>query len=280
MHLVDERGRERLRFVNRYRDFSLDGVRVFLGEAAVFDKGSLYVSKIDVIKTIAPLLRPADHAGQLPPPPRLIVLDPGHGGNDPGNQNSALRLDEKDVTLDVARQLAKLLEARGYRVVLTRTEDRRVELEQRAEIAGRARADLFLSIHFNALPSAAAGRVSGSETYTMAPQFLLSSGTEMKDQLTDVAFPGNRFDFANTVLGYALHRRLLAGLKTADRGYKRARFVVLRFAECPAALIEAAYLSNNLEARKVGMPAFREQIAAAIADGVDDYAATLAALRR
>jgi N-acetylmuramoyl-L-alanine amidase len=280
MHLVDPRGRVRLRFVNRDRDFSLEGVRVFMGEAAVLNQGSLYVSKIDVIKTIAPLLRPVDYAGQLPAPPRLIVLDPGHGGNDPGNQNSALQLDEKDMTLDVARRLARLLEARGYRVVLTRTEDRRVELEQRAEIAGRARADLFLSIHFNALPAAAAGRVSGSETYAMAPQFLLSSGAEKKDQLTEVAFPGNRFDIANTVLGYALQRRLLADLQTSDRGYKRARFAVLRFAECPAALVEAAYLSNNLEARKVGTAAFRSQIAAAIANGVDDYAATLAALRR
>jgi N-acetylmuramoyl-L-alanine amidase len=95
-----------------------------------------------------------------------------------------------------------------------------------------------------------------------------------------VAFPGNRFDFANAVLGYALHRRLLADLKTSDRGCKRARFVVLRFAECPAALVEAAYLSNNLEARKVGTSAYRDQIATAIADGVDDYAAVLGAGRK
>jgi len=280
MHLVDERDRVRLRFVSRDRDFSLDGVRVFMGEATVFNKDSLYVSRLDVIKTIAPLLGPADYAGQLPAPPRLIVLDPGHGGNDPGNQNAALHLDEKAMTLDVARRLGKLLEARGYRVLLTRADDRRVELEQRTETAGRARADLFLSIHFNALPSAAAGRVTGSETYVMAPRFMLSSGAEAKDQLTDVAFPGNRFDPANTVLGFALHRRLLAQLKSSDRGYKRARFVVLRLAECPAVLVEAAYLSNNLEARKVAAAAYRDQIAAAIADGVDDYAATLAALRR
>jgi N-acetylmuramoyl-L-alanine amidase len=280
MQLLDDRGRARLRFVNRDRDFSLDGTRVFMGEATVSNKDSLYVSKIDVIKVIGPLLRPGDYAGQLPAPPRLIVVDPGHGGNDPGNQNTALHLDEKAMTLDVAVRLARLLQARGYRVLMTRTDDRRVELEQRAETAGRARADLFLSIHFNALPSAAAGRVTGSETYTMAPQFLLSSGTDQKDQLTDVAFPGNRFDFANAVLGYALHRRLLADLKTSDRGCKRARFVVLRFAECPAALVEAAYLSNNLEARKVGTSAYRDQIATAIADGVDDYAAVLGAGRK
>ena len=84
MQLADARGRVRLKFEDRNRDFFLDGVRVFMGDATVFYKGSLYVSKIDVIKTIAPLLRPGDHAELLPAPPRLIVLDPGHGGNDPG----------------------------------------------------------------------------------------------------------------------------------------------------------------------------------------------------
>ena len=83
MQLVDEHGHARLKFEDRKRDFYLEGVRVFMGEATVFNKGSLCVSKIDVIKTIAPLLRPAEHANQLPGPPKLIVLDAGHGGSDP-----------------------------------------------------------------------------------------------------------------------------------------------------------------------------------------------------
>ncbi len=279
MNLVDARGRVRLRFVDRDRDFLFDGVRIFMGDTTVFSRDSLCVGRIDVIKTIAPLLRPADYAGQLPAPPRLIVLDPGHGGNDPGNQNASLHLDEKAMTLDVARRLGRLLEARGYRVLFTRSDDRRVELEQRPEIAGRARADLFLSIHFNALPSASAARVSGTETYVLTPQFQPSTQPEKDKTMIPVAFPGNRDDTVNALLGYHLHRRLLAELKSSDRGFKRARWVVLRFAECPAALIEAAFLSNNVEARRVGTADFREQIAAAIADGVDDYAAALTALR-
>ena len=279
LQLVDERGRVRLRFEDRNHDFHLDGVRVFMGWATISYQGSLYVSKIDVIKTIGPLLRPADQAGQLPAPPRLIVLDPGHGGNDPGNQNSALRLAEKDMTLDVARRLKKVLEARGYRVLLTRADDRRVELEDRDIIAARANADLFLSIHFNALPPALASRVSGTETYALTPQFQVSAGGE-RDKLTDLALPGNRQDVSNVVLGFQLQRRLLAELKTSDRGFKRARWVVLRFAGCPAALIEAAFLSHDAEARRVATPEFRQQIAEAIAGGVDDYAATLAALPR
>jgi N-acetylmuramoyl-L-alanine amidase len=278
MQLADARGRVRLKFEDRNRDFTLDGVRVFMGDVTVFYKGSLYVSKIDVIKTIAPLLRPGDHANLLPPPPRLIVLDPGHGGNDPGNQNGGLRLDEKAMTLDVAQRLKKLLEARGYRVLLTRTDDRRVELVERDFIAVRAKADLFLSIHFNALPPALAGRVSGSETYALTPQFQASTQPEKEKDMIPALYPGNRQDYANTVLGFQLQRRLLADLGTSDRGYKRARWVVLRFATCPAALIEAAFLSNDTEARRVATPEFRQRIAAAIAGGIDDYAATLAAV--
>jgi N-acetylmuramoyl-L-alanine amidase len=280
MQLVDEHGRARLKFEDRNRDFYLDGVRVFMGETTVFNQGSLYVSKIDVIKTIAPLLRPLDHVNQLPGPPKLIVLDAGHGGSDPGKQNLALRLNEKDMTLDVVLRLRKLLEARGYRVLLTRSDDsklapaQRTDLEKRADVANRAPADLFLSVHFNS----AQPTVKGTETYVLTPQFQRSSADDKKDDSTDKFLPGNRQDFANVVLGYHLQRTLLAELKTSDRGYKRGRLLVLCFAECPAALVEAAYLSNDAEARKVATPEYRQQIAQAIADGVDDYATALAAL--
>jgi N-acetylmuramoyl-L-alanine amidase len=280
MTLADAQGRVRLRFENRNRDFELDGVRVFIGDNTVLDEGSLYVGKIDVIKTIVPLLNPAEHAGQLPAPPRLIVLDAGHGGIDPGTRNLALHLEEKNVTLDVVLRLRKLLERRGYRVILTRSDDtklavaQRTDLELRAEVASRAKADLFLSVHFNS----AAPTVTGTETYVMTPQFQASSGGG-KDDVVDKAFPGNRQDFANAVLGYQLHRSLLAGLKTADRGYKRGRLLVLNFSECPAALVEPAYLSSPSEGSRLATPEFRQQIAGAIADGIDRYSAVLASMR-
>jgi N-acetylmuramoyl-L-alanine amidase len=274
MQLADARGRVRLRFEERNRAFFLEGVRVFLGETTAFSQSSLWVGKADVIKTIVPLLQPADHAGQLPAPPKLIVLDAGHGGNDSGTQNAALHLDEKDMTLDVVLRLKKVLEARGYRVLLTRADDRRVELEQRPEIAGRARADLLLSVHFNN----AEASVAGTEVYSLTPQFQTSTQPEKDKQMVPALFPGNRQDYANTLLGYQLQRRLLADLRTSDRGAKRARWVVLRFAECPAALIEVAFLSNAAEARRVATPEYRQQIAQAIAGGVDDYAAALAAV--
>ncbi|MDD3179778.1 MAG: N-acetylmuramoyl-L-alanine amidase [Opitutaceae bacterium] len=278
---LSEGGRVRIEFEDRNRDCYLDGTRIMLGETVVFYNGSLYVGKIDAIKTIAPLLRPTDYAGLLPARPKLIVLDAGHGGSDPGKQNLALRLDEKDMTLDVVRRLKKLLELRGYQVRLTRTDDSRLARDQRSDllarinIANRARADLFLSIHFNAVDPLFAARVSGSETYVLTPQFQLSSSDDRKDDTVDKAYPGNRQDLANVLLGYQIHHHMLGTLKTSDRGYKRARYAVLCFAECPAALIEAAYLSNDAEARRVATPEFLQRIAEAIAAGVDGYAAQL-----
>lgn len=266
------------------RDCHLDGIRVFLGERVTAHRDSLWASHADVVHTIAPLLRPAQPALRLPAPPRLIVLDAGHGGADPGKSNAKLGLHEKDMTLDVVLRLQKLLEARGYRVLLTRKDDTRfasnplIDLQRRADFSNQAVADLFLSIHFNAVDPKDAPRVQGTETYVLTPQGMLSTSDEKKDDLTDRAFPGNRHDGPNVLLGYHLHRQLITDLQTSDRGYKRARFAVLRFVHAPAALIEAAYLSHDAEAARVGTPGFRQQIAESIARGVEAYAQQLADL--
>lgn len=265
------------------RDCYLNGVRLFLSVPIAAARDTLWIAQVDLQKTIAPLLRPADHAAALPARPRVIVLDAGHGGTDPGKYNLKYRLNEKDMTLDVVLRLKKLLEARGDRVLLTRKDDTRfssnplVDLQRRADFANRADADLFLSIHFNAVEAKDSQRVTGSETYVLTPQGMLSTSDQEKDDLTDAAFTGNRHDLPNVLLGYFLHRKLIDRLETSDRGYKRARFAVLRFVNCPAALVEAAYLSNDEEAARVATPEFRQEIAAAIAAGVESYSAALPA---
>lgn len=284
MTLGDQSG-VRFAFETRQRDFHFDGLRVFLGEPALLEKDTLWISKLDVIKTVAPLFRPAEHLALLPAvAPKTIVLDPGHGGSDPGKENKTVGVNEKTLTLDVALRLKPLLEGQGWRVVLTRTADAKLaaeqvlDLQRRADVANQAKADLFLSIHFNSVEREAA-RVTGVETYTMAPQFMLSTASEQKDEMTNVAFPGNRHDYANLLLGAQLHRAMIAGLKASDRGYKRGRLAVLRFIECPGALVECGYLSNDAEARRIATPAFRQKIAEGLAAGLQNYAATLAALR-
>jgi N-acetylmuramoyl-L-alanine amidase len=283
MTLADARG-ARFIFENGQYDFYFDGLRIFLGERVLFEKGSLFVTKLDVIKLVAPLFRPVDHLAQLPAgTPKVIVLDPGHGGVDPGMENKRLGLNEKTFTLDVALRLKKLLEAEGWRVLLTRGDDRELskvkvtDLQMRDELARTNKADLFLSIHFNSVEKEPE-RVTGIETYTMSPQSMISTG-EKKDDMTDTAFPSNKLDFANLLFGEELHRAMIATLKTPDRGFKRARKAVLRLLDCPGALVECAFLSNDNEARRVATPEFRQQIAIGLATGLRNYAAALEALR-
>jgi N-acetylmuramoyl-L-alanine amidase len=274
----------RLEFESNQRDYYFDGLRIFMGEPALLDRDALWVSKLDLIKNVIPIFRPGDYAIQLPPPPRTIVIDPGHGGTDPGKQNLRLKLDEKDLTLDVSLRLRKLLEQLGYRVLMTRTTDKLfsnnpiIDLPLRADFANKESADLYLSIHFNAVDRDPQ-RVSGTETYVFTPQFEISTQPEQEKKMIGERYPGNQQDFANALLGYNLHRQLIGELKGSDRGYKRYRLAVLRTLHCPGALVEAAYLSNDAEARKLATPEFRQKIAEALADGIRNYAGALATLR-
>ena len=260
------------------RDVSVNGVRVLMGEPAIFRGNTLYLSRIDVEALFLPILSPSLVKSPVAPALRVIVLDPGHGGQDTGTQNKPLKLDEKGFTLDVANRLKALLVKQGYKVVMTRTNDRFVALPERAEIANRAGADLFISIHFNAAPGSPT--VKGSETYVMTPRYHRSTGSPLRDPSDRVANPGNLNDPWNAVLGYHMHTQMLGKLGTVDRGLKRARFAVLRLVNSPAVLVEAGYLSNEAEARKIGTPAYRAAVAESLAQGVQAYALAIATAKR
>lgn len=259
------------------REVTINGLRIFLGDAIALRNGSLYVSRLDADTLFTPILRPASVPGRVPAL-KTIVVDAGHGGNDTGTQNKALKLHEKGFALDVARQVAQLLRSRGYKVVMTREDDRFIPLEERAAIAQRAKADLFISIHFNSVEGAPA--VRGTETFVMTPRTHASTQVERDKEMIPTAYPGNQFDAWNGLLGYSMHRQLTEKLGTFDRGLKHMRFVVLRMVSCPAVLVEAGYLSNEAEARKIGTAAYRGEIAVAIVNGVNSYAGQLAAAKR
>ena len=279
--LSDSRS-SRFIFESNQRDFFFDGLRIFLGAPVLFEKDALWVSKLDLIKIVAPLCRPSDLATYLPATsPRVIVIDAGHGGIDPGTQNLKLGLSEKTFTLDVSLRLAKLLEAGGWRVLLVRdkdkelSKDKKTDLLMRDEIANHNSADLYLSIHFNSAGPA----VSGVETYSLAPQFMFSAGEEQGDDMTKIAYPGNRLDYANLLLGEQMHRAMIGGLKVSDRGYKHARKAVLRMLDCPGVLVECGYISNDAEARRIATPEFRQRIAESLAAGLQNYSTALAIAR-
>lgn len=266
------------------REVLVNGLRVFLGEPVSLHTGRPRVGRVDFDSCLKPMLRP-DLLGGLPRRPRIIAIDPGHGGTDNGMENRRLGLKEKVLTLDVAQRLRKLLEARGYKVVLTRTsdkvysEEKRIDLPMRGQVANRYHADLFVSIHFNSLyPDT---HTSGTEVYvfTRAGQESdRSIGLLKANDAEREPSPVNRYDAWSALLAHLLHRDIIGELKTVDRGQKTMHAAVLRPLDCPGVLVESLFLSNDREARQAATPAYRERIAAAIAAGIEDYAKLLDSL--
>jgi N-acetylmuramoyl-L-alanine amidase len=261
------------------RDAIINGLRVFLGSPVAEIGGELFVSRIDFERCLTPLLRPGLGV-RAPGRPKVIAIDPGHGGRDNGKSNAALRVNEKTFTLDTAQRLKRLLEAAGFTVVLTRSEDTYVDLGQRAAIANLAKADLFVSIHFNALENDA--RTSGIEVFTFPPQFQNSAeawSAGKRPDREDDASPVNAFDHWSAVLAQPMHRALLADLDASDRGQKLMHLKALRPLRCPGVLVECGFLTSDVEVRKIATPAYRQKIAEALCTGIRDYAATLERLQ-
>jgi N-acetylmuramoyl-L-alanine amidase len=258
------------------RDFRLDGLRIFLGEPAVAFRRTIYVSRIDRERFLLPVLNPRAIPGAVPSL-RTIVIDPGHGGKDDGTVNAKLKLREKTMALDVALRLEKLLKAAGYQVVLTRRKDTFIPLPLRPLQATKIKADLFISIHFNAIDNKA---IAGTETYILTPQYQRSTSSDKRTPDDKQRCSGNADDHWNAVLGVAIHRSMIRSLQSFDRGLKRARFAVLRDLDCPGILLEGGYLSNEAEARKIGTAEWRQKLAQSIANGVADYRANLNRARK
>lgn len=222
----------------------------------------------------------------LPLAVRKIAIDAGHGGDSHGTR-TPYGLLEKDITLDIARRLQQLLEEqRSFEVIMTRRDDRAVNLAERAAIANRMGADIFVSVHVNWIEDRAA---RGVETYYLGPTndpFLnrlaamenRDSGYSMADmhQLLDGIYASVRQDksrrLAAMVQG-ALYRSLgKVNPTVGNRGVKSAPFIVLLSTQMPAILAEVSCLSNDEEARMLAKPLYRQYIAAALADGLLAYA--------
>jgi N-acetylmuramoyl-L-alanine amidase len=240
------------------------GLEYWLGFAPQIVNGLPYIQSLDARKTLQPLIDSPNYRV----PSGVIILDPGHGGSDTGTRSLAPAAVEKHYTLDWALRLKPLLEARGWKVILTRASDVDVSLLDRVAIAEKAQAALFLSLHFN---SGAQNReLAGVETYCLTPTGMPSHLVRGYEDDVRQAFPNNSYDEENLMLAVRLHRSVLRHTGTADRGLRRARFMgVLRGQHRPAVLIEAGYLSNPLEARKIASAEYRQRLAEAVAQALD-----------
>ncbi|MDD9303961.1 MAG: N-acetylmuramoyl-L-alanine amidase [Desulfobacter sp.] len=231
-------------------------------------------------------LKSSDIARQLALGVRKIVIDPGHGGKDPGAPGYIKGFWEKDIVLKLSKNLAEKLRKRlNCEVLLTRTSDKKLTLEERTAIANTQRADLFISMHCNAARNK---RLAGIETY------ILNLATD--DQAIAVAARENATSEKNisdleyilsdlmkhakieesTRLANDVHKSMVKGMKKKhskinDLGVKQAPFYVLLGARMPSILIESSFISNKTECKRLMTQSFRDDICNAITDGVEKY---------
>lgn len=172
----------------------------------------------------------------------VVIVDPGHGGRDVGAVGiGAIR--EADIVLDISLQVAQLLEQQGVQAILTRSDDREIDLEPRVQLAERVNATLFVSIHANAIDMSRP-EVNGIETY------YYSNGER---------------------LAATIHNSMLQSTGSRDRGVRQARFYVLRKTSMPAVLVETGFVTGAEDAPKLANAAYRQRMAEAIARGILQY---------
>lgn len=182
------------------------------------------------------------------PPPKpypktryVVAVDAGHGGQDPGAIGIG-GLREKEVVLSISLKLAQRLQQQGVGVVMTRSSDRFISLQGRVDLAERANARAFVSIHGNSI--AGNSGVNGLETYHYATGYSLAQ---------------------------SIHRSILRRIQMRDRGIRRARFYVLRKTSMPAVLVEVGFVTGSEDGRNLARDSHRQRLAEAIAEGIIQY---------
>ena len=210
--------------------------------------GPIYASAITPPSLQQTAARPRAQLPRVTPSRRpntrvVVVIDPGHGGADPGAVGIG-GLQEKGIVLEISHQVASRLEEQGLQAVLTRQDDREIDLDPRIQIAENVNADLFISIHANAI-NLSRPDVNGLESY----------------YYSDV---GHR-------LAQTIHTTVLQRLGGSDRGIRQSRFYLLRNTSMPAVLIETGFLTGAQDAPNLADPAWRSRMADAIAQGILQY---------
>lgn len=243
----------------RRRLITCQGMQIWMGFGPEMIGDNLYVHQLDIKKHLAPL------AAGMPSLGRVAVIDAGHGRDNMGTRSTFNREYEKEYTLDWARRLKPLLEKKGWRVYLTRAEDKSMSLTDRVRFADRMNASIFISLHFNA----AAASVKGLETYCIAPIGMPSHLTRGNPDRVSTPLPNNPWDESSFQLAARVHNKMLLTCRMTDRGVRRVRFMsVIKGQKRPAILVEGGYLSNPSEAKKISTAAYRQKMAEGIASAL------------
>lgn len=266
-------GARRMDFVAGSREARIDGVKHWLSFPVISYAGVYYVSRMDLSKSIDPVMRPQKIPGLVPV--RTVVLDPGHGGFDRGAVNATAA--EKNYNLDICRRIRPYLQKAGYRVVITRPGDSFVTLEDRPRVAENlSKQDpgtIFVSIHCNDSGQRGSS-AAGFEVYTLTPRGAPNSNDSFLTRLSFSGEKGHRMDHASQALATSIQSAMLGRVpRMFDRGVKRARFAVLRRSATPAVLVECGFMSNPFDARNLASRDWRDALAEAVARGISGFVA-------
>lgn len=240
-----------------------------------------------------PPSKPSASKSDTPARKPLVIVDPGHGGQDPG-AHGANGVNEKQVTLALARELRDQLEATGhYRVMMTRDSDVFIKLGDRVKFARKNNGDLFVSIHADSINKADVG---GASVYTLsdkasdAQTAKLADRENQADLIGGIDLSAEDEDVANILVDLAMRdtmnqSRFFAGsivdtlayhgVRVLERPHRYAGFAVLKAPDIPSILIEAGFMSNRREANLLSSPEHRRKIAEALVSGIDTYFQTV-----
>ena len=195
---------------------------------------------------------------------KVIFLDPGHGGKDPGAQYLGLK--EKDLTLQVSQQLKTKLESLGYTVIMSRSTDVFVDfVTERSKMSNETNADMFISIHFNATGHGLDSGEDGIQTYTYLPTGNIPSVINKKwhDNPTRLKY--------SYKLGSYIHQSVLATTHAKDAGLLAKSFAVLRETNKPAVLLELGYMDDSKESQKIRTKEYQQKLVDGITQGIQKY---------
>lgn len=284
------KGNKRFAFYVGMDYAAVNGKPERLTSPAVFYEGGVAIPADFAIEGIGKVLGPPPVVAKPPVTQkyliRKIIIDPGHGGNDPGAiGRTGLR--EKDLVLDISKRVKEQLNENGVDILLTRDRDRFIPLDKRAQIANERDVDFFVSIHANA---ARLKDARGFEVYYLSNavddnaraveaaensflKFDDSSfqrrNTDLEATVWDLVYTENRQE--SIELAKYITKAVDASTSLHNRGVKSARFYVLKGAQMPAVLIEVGFISNPIEEKNLKDPSYRQAVASAIAKGILNY---------
>lgn len=244
------------------QDALINNIKFVLSYPVIESDGQALFSRLDLCKTIDPLLRPTYITDTESF--NTVIIDPARGGDDVGIKGDFG--EEKDLTLRFAQALRTVLIERGFKVVLTRSADMFISDDERIKIADDTPHGIFISLHFNAGDK----HTSGIETFALTPQGS-SNSFEHEGGYNANGLTGNAHDSGNIALATAVHAMVISRFKFVDRGIKRSQPRILAGCRHPGIVFNGGFITHPEEGRLIASDTYRQSVSSAIADAIVNF---------